>query len=108
MKGNPNPSPATRFGAPNGNTPGRKHTKDKLSQAFLKDLQETWEKHGREVLERMAAEGNPQGNAALAKIAASLEPKELEITRPLDGVSDEELGDLIDILRARKDQPTVN
>lgn len=105
---NPDPSPSTRFGAENGNKPGRKHTKDKLSQAFLKDLQEVWDEHGKAVLERMAGADNPQGNAALAKIAASLEPKELEITRPLDGVTDDELADLIDLVRAKQSPTAVN
>lgn len=100
-KGNPNPNQATRFGAPNGNVPGRKHTKDKLSQAFLKDVQEIWELHGRTILENLAT-GDLKANAAFAKIIASLEPKELEVTRPLDGMSDSELADLIDILRAKK------
>lgn len=102
-KGNPNPSPSTRFGAESGNAPGRKHTKDKLSQAFLKDLQEVWAKSGKGVLEHLAANEQP----TLAKIVANLEPKELEVTRPLDGVSDAELADLIDTIRARQEPKTV-
>lgn len=101
---NPDPSPATRFGVEGGNKAGRKHTKDKLSQAFLKDLHEAWEKHGKQILEKMATSPDPKDGGSIAKIMAGLEPKELEVTRPLDGVSDDELVALIDQIRAQKSE----
>lgn len=95
--GNPDPSPETRFGAPNGNTPGRKHTKDSISRAFLRDLHEVWQENGKDVLKRLAAEGDLKANAAFAKITSSLEPKEVETRGPLANMSDEGLQKLIDL-----------
>ena len=89
---------ATRFGGPRGNMPGRKESKDKLSQAFLRDLHAIWLKQGPDLLKRMAAEKNDTGNQTLAKIIASIEPKELEIVRPLDGLDDTKLAKAVDVL----------
>lgn len=104
---NKNPSPETRFGAQNGNTPGRKHTKDKLSQSFLKDLQEVWEKDGKAVLERLAAEGDTKANAALAKIVASMEPKEVQHHHPMGGMDDDQLQRVIDLLQKADGKATL-
>lgn len=101
-KGNPDPSPSTRFGAENGNTPGRKHTKDKLSQAFLADLQEVWKLKGRAVLDELA-DGDTKAKSALAKIVAGMEPKTVEHSRPTDGLDDEKLDRVIALLQADDD-----
>lgn len=96
---NPNPNPATRFGVEGGNTPGRKHTKDKLSQQFMRDLQEVWTKEGKGVIERLAAGGDLKANAALAKIVAGMEPKQVEHTKALDAVDDDKLSQIIALLQ---------
>lgn len=98
---NKNPNPSTRYGAENGNKPGRKHTKDKLSQAFLKDLHEVWEKKGRSIIDALA-DGDGKAKASLAKIMAGLEPKQVELTRPTDGLDDDKLQQVINLLEQAK------
>jgi hypothetical protein len=52
-KGNPNPSPATRFGAGDGANPSRakqKGARDRFSAAFLTDLADTWQQLGKQAL----------------------------------------------------------
>ncbi len=91
---------ATRFKAgdpqrPRGGRP--KGARDRLSAKFLNDLAELWEEQGAKVLQELR-EKDPR---ALAQIAASLQTKEVEISRPLDDVSDDELDELIALRRAQ-------
>lgn len=91
-KGNPNPSPATRFGA-NGDTanPSRakqKGARDRLSAAFLNDFADDYDAHGKTVIETVRA----KDPIAYMRIAAALLPTKVEITEtPLDGLTDEQL-----------------
>jgi hypothetical protein len=63
-----------RFAAGN---PGRpKGAKNKLQEAFWKDFAAAWDKHGADVIERVAVE-EP---AKFLQVAASVMPKDIEIT----------------------------
>lgn len=73
----------------------RKGRRDKITQAFLNDLEEVWRTEGKDVLLRAARE-KP---AEFARMVASLLPRQLEIERPLSEMSDDELSDLIAIVR---------
>ena len=61
--------------------PGRKAgSRSKLSTLFLDDLKSTWERHGADVLERLARD-DP---AALLRTVAMLMPKDVNINMSLD------------------------
>ena len=96
-KGNPNPSPATRFSASNPGRARQKGARDRLSAAFLKALADDFDAHGKGVVEKVRAD-DP---TAYLRIFASVLPKELEITRPLDDLSDADLADLIEQVRSQ-------
>jgi hypothetical protein len=86
---NPNPSPATRF-QPGVKPPGSgrpKAARDKLTTKFLNTLADDFEQHGQKAIEDLREKD--VGKYVLA--VASVIPKEVEITRPLDGMSDEAL-----------------
>lgn len=59
-----------------GNPGGMDSNKRRLDQRFVADTRLTWEKHGRQALERMAKE-NP---VEFVKLVASMLPKEAAIT----------------------------
>ena len=76
---------------------------------FAAPLADDFDAHGKSVVERVRTE-DP---STYLRVFASMVPKELEITRPLDGVSDEELAALIELVRERippasDEPPTVN
>jgi hypothetical protein len=50
-KGNPNPSPAIRFSADNPGRAKQKGARDRLSAAFLNDLADDYDAHGKAVIE---------------------------------------------------------
>ena len=80
-----------------GNPAGRpKGSRNKLSEAFVTDLFETWQTHGRKAIERVVNE-TP---AAYLKVVASLVPRELKVTSEdrFAGMSDEDLEAAIGIL----------
>jgi hypothetical protein len=94
---NPNPNPATRFGAgqANGSRGRQKAARDKISAAFLEALSETFHE---------PSEGSTKGLDALkkvrdidpatyARIFAALMPKQVEITEedPISNLTDEQL-----------------
>ena len=80
-------------------TGGRiKGSRNKISEAFLKDLAAEWEVSGPDALKIMAKE-DPSG---FVKVTAALLPKEFEITDSrLNDMSDDELDLLINQVRAR-------
>src|SRR5215469_1828561 len=80
-------------------TGGRiKGSRNKISEAFLKDLAAEWERSGPDALKVMAKE-DPSG---FVKVTAALLPKEFEITDSrLNDMSDDELDLLITQVRAR-------
>lgn len=85
-------TPGNRFGQ------GRpKGARNRLSEAFIADLEEVWKAHGPTVLRTLATE-KP---GMLARVVAGLEPKRVEVKEAaLDSYTDEELTDALDALRA--------
>jgi hypothetical protein len=102
-KGNPNPSPATRFSADNPGRAKQKGARDRFSAAFLTDLADTWAQLGKQALIACAIFDTP----TFCKLGVGLMPKQLEIDdhRPEIDLSDEELEmlyqDLLSRLRAK-------
>jgi len=87
-KGNPNPSPATRFSADNPGRAKQKGARDRLSAAFLTDFSDDHEANGEAVIETV----RDRDPIAYMRIAAALLPTKVEITEnPLDCLSDEQL-----------------
>ena len=88
-KGNPNPSPATRFSADNPGRAKQKGARDRFSAAFLTDLADTWAQLGKQALIACAIFDTP----TFCKLGVGLMPKQLEIedNRPEGDLSDEEL-----------------
>lgn len=85
----------TRFkpgqsGNPAGRKPG---SRNKLNEDFLADLHEAWRQRGKSAL----AEASPD---VLIKVVASLLPKQVEVTRPLGELSDDDLAVALEYLRA--------
>jgi hypothetical protein len=80
-------------------TGGRiKASRNKISEAFLKDLAAEWEVSGPDALKVMAKE-DPSG---FVKVTAALLPKEFEINHnQLADMDDQELELLINEVRAR-------
>ena len=79
-----------------GNLIGRpKGSRSKLQENFLKALSEDFEANGIEAIQTMRQE-KP---ADYVRTIASLMPKQLEIERPLQEMTDDELTDSIDALR---------
>jgi hypothetical protein len=95
---NPNPNPATRFGAgqANGSRGRQKAARDKLSAAFLEALNDAFSEpnseggiKGLDAIKKVRDE-DP---ATFARIYASLMPKQVEITDedPISNLTDEQL-----------------
>jgi hypothetical protein len=95
---NPNPNPATRFGAgqANGSRGRQKAARDKISAAFLEALNDTFHEpndtggsKGLDALKKVRDE-DP---ATFARIFATLQPKQVEITDedPISNLTDEQL-----------------
>lgn len=99
--GNPDPSPDTRFGSPKANpgNPGGKPvgSRNKLQGDFLRALSEDFAENGKTAIQ----DCREQKPDAYIRAIASLMPKELEIRRPLEDLSDDELDGAIAILRER-------
>src|SRR5258707_2423047 len=93
---NQNPNPATRFKKgekPPGN--GRpKGSRDRISTAFLNALADDFETHGVVAIQDLRKEDV----SSYVRVVASLQPKEIELKRPLDGMGDGELLQAIDAL----------
>ena len=82
-----------------GNPAGRpKGSRHKISEAFIAALHEDFVQHGACVIQRVREE-RP---ADYMKIVASLLPKELHVqSAPLEDMSDDELMDIIALLRSQ-------
>jgi hypothetical protein len=92
-KGNPNPSPATRFSADNPGRAKQKGARDRLSAAFLNDFADDYDAHGKTVIETVRG----KDPVAYMRLAAALLPTKVEITEsPFDGLSDEQLDAYMD------------
>jgi hypothetical protein len=87
-KGNPNPSPATRFSADNPGRAKQKGARDRLSAAFMNDFADDYDANGKAVIETVRG----KDPVAYMRLAAALLPTKVEISEnPLDGLSDEQL-----------------
>jgi hypothetical protein len=87
---NPNPSPSTRFGAPEGNSPRAKQkgARDRLSAAFLTDFADDYDANGKAVIVSVR-EKDP---IAYMRIAAALLPTKVEVSEdPIAALSPEDL-----------------
>lgn len=89
----------TRFKPGQSGNPGgqAKGTRRMLNAAFLKALSKDFDKHGEEAIKN-AREDDPVG---YVKVIASLLPKQVEETKPLEDVSDAELAAAIALLRSQ-------
>lgn len=99
---NPNPPPPpehSRWKAGESGNPGgkAKNARNKLTNTFLTHLANDFEEHGKEAIEK-AREKDPVG---YIKAIASLMPKQVEQSQPLDDVTDAELIAGIALLRSR-------
>lgn len=96
-RGNPNPSPATRFKKGSAPTSGRpKGTRDRISSAFLTAFADDFEANGVAAIKKMREEDV----SSYVRVAVALQPKEVEIKRPEDALSDSELVEAIQVLKA--------
>jgi hypothetical protein len=94
---NKNPSPATRFQPGHDSRGKQKGARDRLSTKFLTALADDFEQNGAKALEEVRT----KDPATYMRVCASILPKELEITtRPLDGLNDDQLVELIETLKA--------
>ena len=80
----------------------RGHSRNKLTTKFLEAICEDFEQHGAKAIEDARAQ-DPLG---YVKVVASIVPKELEIKRPLEDLSDDELTAGIAFLRSRLAEAT--
>jgi hypothetical protein len=87
--GRPLPPTQTRFKSGQSGNPGGKpvRARNAINAKFLNALLKEFDESGAKAIKRCAEE-EP---AAFVRVLASLQPKELEITRPLDDISDEQL-----------------
>jgi hypothetical protein len=90
-----------------GNPKGRpKGLRPKVNEAFLKDMLDSWEKHGKDAIERMV-EKYP---ARYVQVMAALMDKHLHITTELDlvrNLSDEEIYERLARLRPAIEQGRI-
>lgn len=93
-----NPPVEYRFKAGQVTNPGGKPkgARNRLQGKFLNDLADDFDKHGKKAIQSMREE-RP---AEYIRAIASLMPKELEISRPLDELSDEQLNAAVIAARA--------
>ena len=71
-----------------GNPAGRpKGSRHKINEDFLRDLQALWEEHGYDILEETVAK-KPE---VIVKAMVALLPKQVELAKPLDEMTDEQL-----------------
>jgi hypothetical protein len=71
-----------------GNTAGRpRGSRHKINEYFLRDLQALWEEHGYDILKEAAAK-KPE---VIVKAMVALLPKQIELAKPLEEMTDEQL-----------------
>jgi hypothetical protein len=81
-------------GNPGGKPVG---SRNRITTAFLNALAEDFDVYGKDAI-KLTRETDP---ATYVKVCASLLPKQVEQTHPLDDVPDAELLAIIDVLRSR-------
>lgn len=86
---NPNPIPTYQFKKGQSGNPGGKpvNLRNSINAKFLKELSSAFDREGKIAIERVARE-DP---STFIRVLAALQPKEMEIKRPLDDLSDEQL-----------------
>lgn len=91
-------NPATQFKPGQSGNPGggRKGVRVRVNAAFLSALADDFQQHGAEAIRRCREE-NP---GAYIRVLAGLLPKEVELRRPLEEFSDDELDAAIRALRS--------
>lgn len=72
-----------------------RESRDKLTTRFLHEFADHFEANGRKAIETVYKD-EP---ATYLKIAAALLPKEIEIQRPLSGLTEDQLGQVIALLQ---------
>jgi hypothetical protein len=87
------PFPKGVSGNPGGTPKGLRKT---LQGDFLRSLAKDFSEHGAEAI-RQAREDNPLG---YVRTIAALMPKEVELVRPLEALSDDELSAIAEQLRS--------
>lgn len=81
-----------------GNPGGKpKNARNRITVRFLEELAEDFEEHGREVIDSVRM-NDP---ASYLRLVAQLVPKEIEVKRPLEGLSDDELAEIAEELRSQ-------
>lgn len=96
LRGKPNPHKVSGPGFQPGN-PGRPlGSRHKISESFLKALHADFETGGVAAIARVRDE-DP---STYIRVVASMLPKEVEIKRPLAEMSDDELANAVDLIRA--------
>jgi len=95
---NPNPSPESRFKPGQSGNPGGKPVaaRNALQKKFLYELAKDFDEHGKQAIVDMR-ENDP---SSYIRAIVALMPKELEISRPLDELTDEQLDAAIIAARA--------
>lgn len=92
---NRNPSPLTRFQAGNnGGAHRKKGARDRITSKFLEELAEVWDLNGRPAIEAMLMFDTTK----FVQMVADLVPKEVEIKRPMHGVDDATIDEIIERL----------
>src|SRR5262249_42597160 len=71
--------------------------RNKVSKKFLEDVYESWQKHGRDVLEILATQ--PRHRESYARLVAGCLPKELIFESVTDTASAEDLDVIIDMIK---------
>lgn len=84
-------------GNPGGKPVG---TRNRITKKFLEALADDFEAHGRDAI-AAAREKDPVG---YMRAIVALCPHEMIIERPIDGLTDDELADIIEALRAARGQ----
>lgn len=79
-----------------------RESRDKLTTRFLYEFAEHFEKNGAATIDKVCKD-DP---STYLKIAGALLPKEIELTRPMAGMNDDRLSDLIALLESMR-QPKV-
>ena len=92
------PNPSTQFKrGTTGNPGGVPRSRDKLTRAFANALAADFDEHGKQAIVD-AREADP---VKYVQIVASLMPKQIEQTQPLDDIGDDELLAAIAFLRSQ-------
>ena len=79
-----------------GNPKGRQEgCRNKLTEAFYVDLHEAWKAKGASAIDKMIEERPGD----FVRVVASQMPKEMTIKTPLVDLSDDEIADLIQVVR---------